>query len=171
MRILLGALTLAIAIGCASLAPSFPVNASRGDLERLTGDWRGEYVGDRDHARHGSIAFKLVAGENHAHGTVVMTPAGFDRPYQPYQGNDLTKPPREDGLQTGVLTIRFVNASDDTVSRAIAPYWDPDRRTQASAAFRGHFSKDTIEGTFTTTYADGTPTTGGRWRVNRIPIP
>ena len=53
------------------------------------------------------------------------------------------------------------------LSGVVAPYWDPDRRSRASATFSGQLTGDTIEGTFTTTYANGDPQTGGRWHVRR----
>jgi hypothetical protein len=158
---------LIVAPGCASVAPSFPVHGAPGQVERLSGDWRGEYTGDHDHVRHGTIAFSLMAGEEHAHGTVVMIPAGLDRPYQPYQGDELSEPERV-ARRHRVLAVQFVNAAGGAVTGVIAPYWDPDRRTRASATFQGLFVDDAIEGTFTTTYDSGIPPTGGRWIVRRV---
>ena len=167
IRTLLGAAMVAVAGGCASLAPSIPVAATPGVLERLSGDWRGEYIGDHDHARQGTIAFKLTAGEDHAHGTVVMTPAGLGRPLQPYRGDELTTPSQWRAEHNRVLAIRFVNADDDTLNGVLEPYWDPDRQTRASTTFRGRLTGNIIEGTFTTTYANGIAETGGRWKVRR----
>jgi hypothetical protein len=167
IQVVLGAAILAVPLGCASLGPAFPVQGTRADLELLSGDWQGEYVGDREHFRNGSIAFKLVAGEDHAHGTVVMIPAGSDRPYEPWYGRDLPVPPYELGRPSRVLEIQFATADGGMVTGVLAPYWDPDRLTRASARFRGYLTGDTIAGTFTTTYADGTPPTSGRWSVRR----
>jgi len=150
-----GVAFLAVALGCASLAP-VPVSGTPGAMELLSGDWRGEYAGDPDHGRHGTIAFTLVAGEDHAHGTVVMTPAGFDEPLRP------------ESPHYQALAIRFVRAAGDTLSGVLEPYWDPDRRTRASATFRGVLKNRTIEGTFTVAYANGQPETGGWWNVRRI---
>ena len=153
--------------GCTFMAPRIEVAGTPGDLERLSGEWRGEYIGDRDHGRRGTIVFKLVAGENHAHGDVVMIPEGRTQPYQRYQGDEQRAPAQEVAQRSRVLEIRFVNALDDTVSGVLEPYWDPDRRTRASATFRGQLKHNTIEGAFTTTYANGDADTGGRWHVRR----
>jgi len=166
-RVLLGAPMLAGLFGCASLAPQFPVDGTRGDLERLSGDWQGEYVGDRDHGRHGSIAFRLIAGEEHAHGTVLMIPAGSDRPYQAYHGDEFGRLTQRPERSSRLLEIQFVNAAGGSVTGVLAPYWDPDHQTRASATFRGQLTDDTIEGSFTTTYANGSPLTRGRWSVRR----
>jgi hypothetical protein len=124
-------------------------------------------VGDRDHARHGTIAFTLVAGEDHAHGTIVMVPAGVGRPFQPYRGDELTLSPPQLAQRQQLLEIQFVNAADNTVNGVVTPYWDPDRRTRASATFIGQLTGGSIEGTFTATYANGDPPTTGRWTVKR----
>jgi len=155
-----------VAASCAFVAPRIEVAGTRGDLERLSGEWRGEYIGDRDHGRRGTIVFKLVAGEDHAHGDVVMIPEGRDRPYQRYQGDE-QRPAPDLTPRSRVLEIRFVNALDDTVTGVLEPYWDPDRRTRASATFHGQLRDHTIEGRFTTTYANGDADTGGRWHVER----
>jgi hypothetical protein len=156
VRTLPAAAALTVAMGCASLAPPFPVYATPGDLERLSGDWRGEYIGDHDHGRQGTIALRLMAGENHAHGTIVMIPAGLDQ-----------HPPASRAHFDRVLAIRFVTASDDTLSGAVEPYWDPDRRTRAFSTFRGRLTGDTIEGIFNTKYDSGFPETTGWWKVRR----
>ena len=148
----------------AYLAPSIQMYGTPGDLERLAGEWSGEYTGDRAHVRRGTIMFKLVAGERVAHGDVRMTPDGVDRPSQRYS-EDEKRLPREREHGSRVLTIRFVNAMDGVVNGELDPYWDPDRKTQASATFRGRMADEVIEGTFITRYANGSAERGGRWRA------
>ena len=167
VRTLLGGLALLLSWSCAAIAPSIRMTGTARDLERLSGEWRGEYVGDHDHRRRGTIAFKLIAGEDHAHGEVQMVPEGLDRPYQRYQGSDSGAIRQEPAHGSPVLTIRFVAIEEDTVEGVLDPYWDPDRLTNASATFHGWLRDNVIEGTFTTTYANGVAATGGRWKVVR----
>lgn len=157
--------------GCTFVAPAVPVQGTPAALELLSGEWWGEYVGDREHDRRGTIAFKLIAGEDHAHGDVLMVPRDTVRPYEPYRDDESGRRTAEPVSASRVLSIRFVAAGDGFVRGALDPYWDPDRRTEATATFRGRLRGDTIEGTFTTTYADGTPATGGRWTVARKASP
>jgi len=167
IRTLLGVTAMVLVSNCAFVAPRVEVLGTPRGLARLSGEWWGEYIGDRDHARHGSIAFKLVAGEDHAHGDVLMIPDGDSQPYGRYQRNEPSTPLYEVAERSRVLEIQFVMVTQDTVSGVLGPYWDPDRQTEASAMFRGRLADGTIEGTFTTSYASGAARTGGRWKVWR----
>jgi hypothetical protein len=169
VRLLL--IVLALATGaCASVAPSFRVYGTRGDLEQLLGKWDGEYVGSREHGRRGSIAFDLVAGDDHAHGTVLMMPEGsrnvFRRfePGRPDEGRVLRD---QTSTPDTLLTIRFVWVSRGVIEGVLDPYWDPDRATAASTTFTGHAARNSIEGTFVTQYANRAPSTRGSWSVSR----
>lgn len=165
LHLALVAVYAAAVAGCGFHAPSVRVQGTPDMLAQITGEWWGEYVGDRLHGRNGSIVFKLEEGEASAHGDVVMTPADAERPYGP------RGPGRSAARQIGasdVLTIRFVTAIDGTVTGALDPYWDPDRGTEATSTFVGRLTgDDTIAGSFTTQYADGQPPTGGRWEATR----
>jgi len=164
IRVAVVAACAAAVTACGFHAPPVRVQGTASMLEQLAGEWWGEYTGDRLHGRNGSIAFKLVAGEDHAHGDVLMTPRGADRPYGRGPGEGASSPMGA----SNVLTIRFVTAIDGTITGALDPYWDPERGTEATATFRGRVSgDDTIEGTFITAYADGQPSTGGRWKATR----
>jgi hypothetical protein len=167
IRTLLVITAIVVVSNCAFVAPRVEVLGTPGGLARLSGEWWGEYIGDRDHARHGSIAFKLVAGEDHAHGDVLMIPEGLGRPYGRNQWDEPGTPPHELEQRSRMLEIRFVMVTENTVNGVLGPYWDPDRQTEASATFRGRLADDTIEGTFTTSYASGAAKTGGRWKVWR----
>ena len=167
IRLLLGVSAIALVSSCGFVAPRVELLGTPGGLARLSGEWWGEYTGDGDHARRGTIAFKLVAGEDHAHGDVVMSPADDDLPYRPYRDTDQHMSPQELARRSRVLEIRFVILSENLVSGVIEPYWDPDRHTQASTTFRGRLATDTIDGTFITRYASGSASTGGRWKVWR----
>ncbi len=134
---------------CTSLAPSIQMYGRLADLERLAGEWCGDYRGDRDHLRRGTITFKLVAGDHVARGGVLVMPDSVGEPYH------------------RVLPIRFVNTMDGAVNGVLDPYWDPDRETQAFATFRGEITDDMIEGTFSTRYANGAAEADGRWKITR----
>src|SRR5262245_55691648 len=94
-RTQLGIFAMVVLCGCSYAAPPVRLSGVPRDFDRLAGEWVGEYIGDRDHRRQGSISFKLVAGEDHAHGDVLMTAAGFDHPYEPYRGDDFYPRPHE----------------------------------------------------------------------------
>jgi hypothetical protein len=152
---LVGLIVLAAHAACALHGPPVPVTGRAGDLEQLAGEWSGVYVGDHDHRRRGTIAFNLQYGAEQAYGAVMMTPEGLGYPYQ-----------RARSAHT--LTIRFVHAEGGTLVGALDTYWDPDRRSEATATFRGRFiDARTIEGTFMTRYASGTANTAGTWKVAR----
>jgi len=168
-RIMLLAMVMTMG-ACASMAPPFRVYGSRGDLEQLAGKWDGEYVGNLEHGRRGSIAFDLEAGDDHAHGTVLMIPQGASSSFRRYE------PGRPDGVtiasvpveaQDSLLTIRFVWISAGVVEGVLDSYWDPDRGTSAVTRFRGRADGKRIEGTFNTQYANRAPATAGTWVVSR----
>jgi hypothetical protein len=151
------ALLAAAQMACVFHGPPVPVTGRPGDLEQLAGEWSGDYVGDHDHRRRGTIAFHLQAGATQAYGSVIMTPEGLGRAYQ-----------RAESPRT--LTIRFVHADGGTLVGALDAYWDPDRQSEATATFRGRLiDARTIEGTFTTRYATGAADTAGTWHVTRRP--
>ena len=155
---------------CASMAPPFRVYGSRGDLELLAGQWDGEYVGNPEHGRRGSIAFDLEAGDDHAHGTVLMIPQGASstyRRYEPGRPDGVTTAPIPVEAQDSLLTIRFAWISAGVVEGVLDSYWDPDRGTAAITRFTGRAAGRRIEGTFNTQYANRSPATGGTWAVSR----
>jgi hypothetical protein len=147
-------------LGACAPVPPIALGGTPADLEQLVGEWEGEYTGG-PHGRSGSIVFTLAAGEDHAHGDVLMVPQGAERGYSPYPGR-----PTSDELPQ-VLTIRFVNSHDGRVTGSLERYWDPDARCAASAAFRGIVSGYVMEGTFTSACDDGRVPALGRWKVRR----
>jgi hypothetical protein len=136
------------------------LDGSPADLERLAGAWEGEYAGG-PHGRSGTIVFTLAAGEDHAHGDVLMIPEGSERGYSPYPGRTLPDQAPQ------VLTIRFVGANDGRVTGSLDRFWDPDSRCGAFATFRGTVSGPVMEGTFTSQCVDGRAPVTGRWKVRR----
>jgi len=164
MKPILASVMLAGAIGCASLSPPVAVVGPDSDLRALVGEWWGDYRSEDPIERRGSIYFKLIEGEDHAHGDVLMTPAGTNRPYGRFPGEPGTRRLPE---APEALTIRIVRIEDGTLRGDLEPYWDPDRKTTATTTFRGTLREGTIAGTFLTTFASGTLEARGRWRVTR----
>jgi hypothetical protein len=155
--------------GCASFSsPPIRLDATAAEVEMLGGEWSGDYLVDEPRGRRGTIVFKLVAEEDHAHGSVVMIPEGSTRAYERYHG-DATVPAR--GLRSSqVLTIRFVRAIDGVVTGQLDPYWDPDRDCPALTLFTGTVQDSIIAGTFTTKFGTGVAEATGRWKVTRSPV-
>lgn len=162
----LGAIVISVSCGCAYNPPLVTVEGAPAELEKLAGEWQGEYAG-APKGRRGSIVFKLVAGENHAHGDVLMIPEGSDRPYLPYQREEPGQLDRLSERAPRVLTIRFVRAAEGSVSGTLDSYWDPDRNCEASTTFRGYIEADIVEGTFISICESGVGQTTGQWKVSR----
>jgi hypothetical protein len=161
--LLLGGLLAVGAAACAT-APPIPVEASRADIESLVGEWDGTYS-SRDTGRSGSIWFKLSAGEDHAHGDVLMIPLGRLEPYYRYLP-DSRWPAGERPGATRALTIRIAHLSGSLLDGRLDPYWDPDCGCEAVTVFRGRLSADTIQGTFDTRLDFGRHASG-RWVAHR----
>jgi hypothetical protein len=147
------------ATGCALTGPPITLTGSPADLELMVGEWDGRYTGGPG-GRSGTIVFTLAAGEDHAHGDVLMIPQGAERGYYRYPGHE----PTESSSQ--ILSISFVSAAGGTVRGSLDRYWDPEAKCAAFATFHGTLRQDVMEGTFTTS-CDGRLHSGGRWRVTR----
>jgi hypothetical protein len=153
-------LAAALAAACAYNPPPVALHGQASDLERLAGRWRGSYEGGRG-SRSGSIELVLLAGEDHAHGDVVMVARGSRHGYRRWRDAIAMPAPEVD-----VLTIRFVAVEDGYVSGALDAYRDPTCDCRAQTTFRGRLSGNVIEGTFITHTAVGGPA-HGRWKVRR----
>ena len=144
--------------GCAA-TQSAPIPVRADDMLPPAGEWRGSYELPQLN-RSGSILFTLVQGEDHAHGDVLMVPAGGNAPLRPApRARDDERP----ALQT--LTIRFVRVRGDTVTGTLSPYLDPECQCTATASFRGVIHGDLIRGVFETRRPSGTAS--GTWSVQR----
>lgn len=155
---------LTLGLGACATAPApVPVVGDTADLGKLSGEWGGEYQGETS-GRSGSIVFKLAAGADTAFGDVVMI--SHERrasrlPVQdPSAGLPVARTPE-------VLSIAFVRAADGGLSGRLAPYRDPDCDCMLITRFEGRFRGDVIEGTFTSTPADGGAMQTGTWKVKR----
>ena len=156
----IAALAAVAATACAYHPPPVPLQGRAADVERLAGRWRGSYDGGRG-GRSGSIEFVLMAGEDHAHGDVVMVARGTRHVYRPWH-DTIAGPTSE----VDVLTIRFVAVEDGYISGELDAYRDPACDCRAATTFRGQLRGNVIEGTFVTQAAVGGPA-HGRWRVQR----
>ncbi len=156
-----------LSVGCTYVPPPIPLVATPGDAEVLAGRWLGEYEGEGVTPRGGRISFELIAGEDHAHGEVLMIPTGANRPYERYRDGEPPSTGREAPAPPEPLRVRFVRAVNGDVNGALDTYWDPDRQCQVWTTFRGRIRGDTIDGTFASTYSRPLAETKGRWRVVR----
>jgi hypothetical protein len=157
-------LTLLATAACETERAAIPIAADPGQRSALVGEWHGGYESPST-KRSGSIVFFLVEGEDHAHGDVLMIPAGSSEPYRPSAGSaDVV------ALRRGpqLLTIRFLRAKEGQISGSLDPYWDPDCDCQVQTSFVGEVRGDRIVGTFTA--VSGRPGVGrstGWWEVHR----
>lgn len=155
-----------LAFGCTTASPPVPIEGTAVQISALAGHWEGVYESEAT-GRTGSIVFDLTAGEDHAHGDVVMIPRGSSTGYRPA--------PRPSGEGAGstptaeLLTIRFVRAEGETVNGTLDPYWDPDCDCEVTTTFVGAVSGDRIAGTFTSMRTAGR--VSGTWKATRRPSP
>ena len=158
---------LAMTISCALAAPEIRLEGRPFDLEFLVGKWAGEYVTDGRPARRGIISFTLKAGEDHAHGDVLMIAEGSDRPFERYQGGAPFGAGPMNLPRDRFLMIHFVGVAGGHVYGVLDTYWDPDRQCQVLTRFDGRIKGRVIDGTFVSTYPSLDAKTTGRWTVIR----
>jgi hypothetical protein len=146
--------------------PTVALQATPADLEVLAGDWAGNYE-SAALGRRGSIEFKLKAGTDEAFGDVLMVPNGRQMPYQRQPGQYAEEPPSMPASE--LLTIRFIRASNGSLTGTLDRYWDPDRNCFANTAFRGNVGKGVVDGTFRTTFECGAGEATGTWSASKKP--
>lgn len=156
-------LVFASALAACYHLPPVSLEATPADLEILAGEWTGEY-NSVALGRRGSVEFRLTAGTDQAYGAVVMVPRGQLLPYQTEPYRD---PPARSGdlFSSEQLTIKFIRASNGSITGTLDRYWDPDRQCYAMTVFRGSAGPKVVEGTFRTTFDCGTGDASGTWRV------
>lgn len=160
---LIGLGFLALAAGCAPM-PTVALQATPADLEILAGEWAGEYE-SAALGRRGRIEFKLQAGTDEASGDVLMVPRGRRTPYEPLPYHEAQNPPSMPSSE--LLTIRFIRASNGSITGRLDRYWDPDRNCFANTAFNGNVGLGIVEGTFKTTFECGTGEATGTWTASK----
>ena len=156
--------SLSLAAACHSAPPApIAISGDAASQNRLAGTWEGSYQSPVT-GRAGSIVFTLVAGEDHAHGDVIMVPRGANRPLRPASMVGISA---MDSTQTSqVLTIRFVRAAGDSVSGVLSPYVDPDCNCATNTTFRGRVEGNRIRGIFVANQGVGL-SAEGTWEVKR----
>ena len=154
------------AAGCVYKPPAIPLLPEHVSLEALVGEWTGDYTVDDEYERSGRISFTLIAGEDHAHGDVLLVPSGKRQAYQRYQDQPSARAEANRPLSEA-LTVRFVRVFGGGVSGLLDPYWDPDRNCRVSTMFVGDLKGDVIEGTFRSHFSDFGREATGQWRVVR----
>ena len=154
---------IAFAAGACSWLPPVSLQGTPADLERLAGEWSGEYE-SAALGRRGSIEFRLKAGTNEARGGVVMIPRGQTLPYQREPDPEVEQR-QGDLFGTAVLSIKFVRASNGSIRGVLDRYWDPDRGCHAVTVFQGFIGEDVTRGTFTTTFDSGVREANGDWWI------
>jgi hypothetical protein len=152
----------ALALTACLSGPSVPLRGTPSQFAFLAGEWDGTYS-SRATGRSGSIWFKLVEGEDHAHGDVLMTAAGAAGPYSRHTW-DADRSGRRPYANT-MLTIRFVRAADGLVDGLLDPYWDPACECLVTTAFRGEVNDGRVVGTFISRFQASVAT--GRWEATR----
>jgi len=168
----LQALSLVIGLastGCMYKPPAIPIVPEQVGLEALVGEWTGDYAGDDEYERSGRITFTLIAGEDHAHGDVLLVPSGNRKAYERYQ-DTLSTRPEANRRPSEALRIRFVRVFGGGVSGLLDPYWDPDRNCRVSTTFVGDLRGDVIQGTFRSHFSDFGREATGHWRVTRARV-
>ena len=149
--------------GCSLNPPPVRVEGDREAVERLAGEWEGEYV-NPEAGRVGSIVFRLEAGRDTAYGDVLMI-ARDPRDVGPSTHID---GPGDMGPRAMTLDIEFVRCSGDRVRGLLAPYTDPDCGCVVVTEFVGTLEGDRIRGTFTTWRSGGERRAAGSWEVERV---
>jgi hypothetical protein len=159
-----GLVAAALMLSACLSAPPVPVRGQPSALAALAGEWDGTYS-SRETGRSGSIWFALVAGEDHAHGDVLMTAAGASVAYRRLPSASNPSRETERARPDTFLTIRFVRAADGWIDGVLDPYWDPDCGCQVTTAFRGRIGDGLVGGTFVSRFGESIAT--GRWVVSR----
>ena len=151
-------------VGACAPMPTVALQATPAELEILAGEWAGEYA-SAALGRHGLIEFKLKAGTDEAYGDVLMIPRDRQIPYQRHRYEEATYVASMDPSE--LLTIRFIRASNGTLTGMLDRYWDPDRNCFANTTFTGNVALGIVEGVFKTRFECGAGEATGTWSAKK----
>lgn len=161
---------------CRGPAPLVPVVGPKTDVAALTGHWSGEYISQLT-GRGGTIDLTVSGQGDSASGVVLMIPAGFGQPLEPWLDPELDPalhPALDPALEIEAraptpapLTIQFIRVEGNNVSGVMAPYADPQTGDRLITSFAGRLAGDTIAGTFLTHPGPAPGGETGRWIVTR----
>jgi hypothetical protein len=152
-----------LAAACAGPQTPVPVVGTPVDLQRLAGEWLGEYNSVQT-GRHGSIVFHLVAGTDSAQGDVLMDPVVWGSQMRRGDPNQPNVSPTQ---IPQAINIRFVRVAGNHVNGRLEPYTDPSCDCPLYTVFEGRLTADTLDGTYTSRHQAGGLTQSGHWRVVR----
>ena len=144
---------------CATVPMKVPV---AGNTSALAGKWNGEFR-SADGARAGSIMFDLRAGQDTAHGDVLMVPRDWKLQHNPVEDRNATQSHPHPEL----LAISFVRVSGNFVRGTLEPYRDPVCGCRLHTVFDGELKGAVIEGTYQTYHVDTHEKREGTWMVKR----
>lgn len=157
-------LSAAALVACATEThEAIPLSGSPADVEALAGEWIGEYHSYDESGRSGTILFRLEAGQDTAHGDVLMHLTGRETA----EIIPLTTDPWANVAPDQLLSVTFVRAAGGTVFGRLDPYDDPVCGCEIKTTFTGRIQGNLIEGSYTSEHVSGADRTTGRWRVVR----
>ena len=155
---------LAIAeLGCRYCPEVVPIWGDIGDLDRLAGEWTGEYSSP-DSRRTGAITFMITAHGDSAFGEVHMAlpvEESLPRPVDLLTGHSAH------ARSADLLSVQFVRVAGGSVRGELEPYISPDCECRVRTIFTGTIDDGVVSGTFLTT-TDWAGRQEGRWRVVRV---
>ena len=161
--VLVGLLAVGLASGCGTVQSPVRVFAGKTELQKLAGDWFGEYVSATT-GRQGYISFSLKAGTDSAYGSIVMMAPQMEERNQPFLYND---EPRFSLKPVRILTMNFVVVDGNHVRGTLEPYLDLQCNCTVSTIFDGLLQGDDIAGTYTSMGSSTGTVTNGIWNVKR----
>ena len=161
-RALVAAITIA-ALGCRYRAEVVPIWGDTGDLNRMAGEWAGEYSSP-DSRRTGTITFTITAHGDSAFGEVTMVTSPEETLPRPM---DLSKGHSAHARSADLLSVEFVRIAGGGVRGELEPYIAPDCECRVRTIFTGTIDGDVVSGSFLTT-TDWGGKQEGRWRVVRV---
>jgi hypothetical protein len=162
MRVTILAALAVMAMGCRTRLDPVPVAGVHTEVERLIGDWSGDYASSESR-RSGTIFFQITAHGDSAYGDVLMPVAAGDVGPRPV---DLLTGHEQHVRSTELLSIKFVRVAGGAVQGELEPYIAPDCDCVARTIFYGKVEGTEISGTYLTTTDRGTQR--GEWRVHRV---
>jgi hypothetical protein len=170
-RVAAALILIGVASACTASLPPIELQSAPADVAELAGEWFGEYAADQGGERGGNILFRLVDGEEHAHGDVLMTAqARADRFGSGPTAPDELGRSAEFHTASEFLSIDFVQIDRTSVRGALEIYWDPDRNCWVATIFEGRIRENTIVGRFRTRFSLPLQDVEGWWKVTRRQI-
>lgn len=135
LTLIAAAVLTAAPMACRAHAPRVPVVGPAHEVAALSGHWSGEYDSPLT-GRSGTIDLTVTDQGDSASGVVVMIPAGFAQPVEPWRDPAFEAGPRSAAIPA-LLTIRLIWVEGNRVTGLLAPTRTPARGTGSSPPSRG----------------------------------